>query len=64
MLYRFHKYSYFSDECILERLFLLSKGSVEATKQKIDKLFTSRALIPELALNRNVEEFDTMLDIV
>ncbi|VVC96105.1 unnamed protein product, partial [Leptidea sinapis] len=42
---------------ILERLLLLSRGSVEATKSKLDKFLTYRNMMPELCLNRNADEF-------
>ncbi|KAG7303408.1 hypothetical protein JYU34_011923 [Plutella xylostella] len=47
---------------ILERLFLMSRGSVEGTKKRIDGLFTARGMMPELSLNRTVEEFDRFWD--
>ncbi|XP_045503696.1 uncharacterized protein LOC123700507 [Colias croceus] len=47
---------------ILERILILSRGSVEATKIKIDKMFTSRAMMPELCMNRSVEEFEPLWD--
>ncbi|KPJ11590.1 Alpha-tocopherol transfer protein [Papilio machaon] len=49
------------DRNMLERLFLLARGSVEATKTRLDKILTSRGMMPELVLNRTVEEFDELL---
>nr|XP_034827499.1 alpha-tocopherol transfer protein-like isoform X1 [Maniola hyperantus] len=45
---------------MLERLFLLSSGSVEMTKMKIDKLFTMRGMMPELCLNKSLDEFENL----
>lgn len=52
------------DDRILERLFILAKGSIEATKQKTDKLFSSRAIFSELTLNRSIDEFDKFFDLL
>ncbi|KAL4712407.1 hypothetical protein ACJJTC_001568 [Scirpophaga incertulas] len=49
---------------LLERLFILARGSVESTKQKIDKLFTCRGLMPEICLNKTIGEFDKLWDCV
>ncbi|XP_026314175.1 uncharacterized protein LOC113225923 [Hyposmocoma kahamanoa] len=49
---------------MLERLFILARGSVENTKKKIDKLLTSRGIMPELSLNRNVDEFSEFWDCI
>ncbi|CAH2093972.1 unnamed protein product [Euphydryas editha] len=48
----------------LERLFILSKGSVEGTKTKLDKFLTMRGMTPELSLNKTIDEFDTLLDSI
>ncbi|XP_047525222.1 uncharacterized protein LOC125063050 [Pieris napi] len=50
------------DRNLLERILILSRGSVEAAKTKIDKLLTSRGMMPELALNKSVEEFELLWD--
>ncbi|CAK1541712.1 unnamed protein product [Leptosia nina] len=50
------------DRNILERILILSRGSVEASKAKIDKLFTSRGMMPDLAMNKTVEEFEEVWD--
>ncbi|CAH0713631.1 unnamed protein product, partial [Brenthis ino] len=47
---------------IIERLICLSRGSLEGTKTKIDKLLTIRGLSPQIVANRSVEEFDDYLD--
>lgn len=49
-----------SDRNLLERILILSRGSVEAAKTKIDKLLTSRGMMPELVLNKSVEEFEVL----
>ncbi|XP_013184234.2 alpha-tocopherol transfer protein [Amyelois transitella] len=49
---------------VLERFYLLARCSVEGTKNRIEKLFTSRGLMPELSLHRNIKEFDRLLDCV
>ncbi|OWR55143.1 alpha-tocopherol transfer protein [Danaus plexippus plexippus] len=48
----------------LERLFLLSRASVEGTKLKIEKFFTTRGMMPELNLNKRIEEFEKLLDFL
>ncbi|CAH2052272.1 unnamed protein product, partial [Iphiclides podalirius] len=64
------KQDHLKDSCkylnhtVLERLFLISKGSIEVTKQKLDKLLTSRGMMPELLLNRKNEEFEGLLNCV
>ncbi|XP_072934373.1 uncharacterized protein [Epargyreus clarus] len=52
------------DRSMLERLILLAKGSLEGTKKHIDRLLTSRGMMPDLCLNRTVEEFEKFWDIV
>ncbi|GBP24615.1 Alpha-tocopherol transfer protein [Eumeta japonica] len=42
---------------ILERLFVISKGSVEEAKRRVDSLLTTRGLMGELTLNKTAEEF-------
>ncbi|XP_047538169.1 alpha-tocopherol transfer protein-like [Vanessa atalanta] len=49
---------------MLERLWILSRGSVEGTKIKIDKFLTMRGMTPELSLNKSYEEFENFLDCV
>ncbi|XP_053617354.1 alpha-tocopherol transfer protein-like [Plodia interpunctella] len=49
---------------VLERFYFLARCSVEGTKNRIEKLFTSRGLMPELVLNRNMKEFDKLFDCV
>ncbi|XP_050353560.1 alpha-tocopherol transfer protein-like [Nymphalis io] len=49
---------------MLERLWILSKGSVEGTKTKIDKFLTMRGMTPEISLNKSYEEFENILDCV
>ncbi|KAM3963907.1 uncharacterized protein ACR2FA_001942 [Aphomia sociella] len=49
---------------ILERFFILARGSVEGTKTKIEKLFTTRGMMPELSLHKTVEEFETLWEKV
>ncbi|CAH0713630.1 unnamed protein product, partial [Brenthis ino] len=49
---------------MLERLLLLSRGSTEGTKTKIDKLFTMRAMMPEICLNKTIEEFEHFSDCI
>ncbi|XP_059048797.1 uncharacterized protein LOC131844026 [Achroia grisella] len=41
----------------LERLIIASKGSVERTKNRLDKICTSRNLVPEFIATINVKEF-------
>ncbi|XP_047538119.1 alpha-tocopherol transfer protein-like isoform X2 [Vanessa atalanta] len=43
---------------IMERIHILAKGSVEGTKKKIDKILTTRGLIPEIMLNKSIDEFN------
>lgn len=49
---------------MLERLYLTAKGSVEGTKNMIEKLFTMRGMISELALNKSIDEFNILLENV
>uniref|UniRef100_A0A2H1WHW8 SFRICE_018148 n=1 Tax=Spodoptera frugiperda TaxID=7108 RepID=A0A2H1WHW8_SPOFR len=49
---------------LLERVFLIAKGSTEGTKRRIERLLTSRGMMPELCMNRTVEEFETQWDVV
>ncbi|XP_045454112.1 uncharacterized protein LOC123663481 [Melitaea cinxia] len=49
---------------ILERVFILSKGSVEGTKNKIDKLMTMRGMTPELSLNKSIDEFESLSETI
>ncbi|XP_041972585.1 uncharacterized protein LOC121728459 [Aricia agestis] len=50
----------FLSRIILERLFIMAKGSIEGTKIKIDKFCTTRAMMPEICLNKTLEEFDQL----
>ncbi|XP_039752590.1 alpha-tocopherol transfer protein-like [Pararge aegeria] len=52
------------DRNMLERLHLLGRGSVEMTKTRIDKLLTTRGMLPEICLNRSVEEFKDISESV
>ncbi|XP_039752555.1 alpha-tocopherol transfer protein-like [Pararge aegeria] len=45
---------------MLERMFLLARGSVEMTKIKFDKLFTMRGMMPDICLNKSLQEFDEL----
>nr|ATY51962.1 CRAL-TRIO domain-containing protein [Bicyclus anynana] len=47
---------------LLERLFLMSRGSVEMTKNKLDKLFTMRGMMPDICLNMTYREFEELND--
>nr|ATY51909.1 CTD15 [Heliconius melpomene] len=47
---------------ILERIYLIAKGSVEATKNIIEKLFTIRGMMSELTLNKSIGEFNKLLE--
>ncbi|CAH0713620.1 unnamed protein product, partial [Brenthis ino] len=47
---------------MLERFYLLAKGSVENTKNIIEKLFTMRGMISELVLNQSFDEFKNLLE--
>ncbi|KOB70118.1 putative CRAL/TRIO domain-containing protein, partial [Operophtera brumata] len=47
---------------ILERVFILAKGSVEGTKSRLEKMLTSRGMMPELCLRRSIEEFHDQWD--
>ncbi|KOB69223.1 putative CRAL/TRIO domain-containing protein, partial [Operophtera brumata] len=49
---------------ILERVFILAKGSVEGTKSRLEKMLTSRGMMPELCLRRSIEEFHNQWDAV
>ncbi|XP_046964322.1 uncharacterized protein LOC124533191 isoform X2 [Vanessa cardui] len=49
---------------IMERIHILAKGSIEGTKKKIDKILTTRGLIPEIMLNKSVDEFIKFQDNV
>ncbi|GBP24611.1 Alpha-tocopherol transfer protein [Eumeta japonica] len=42
---------------VIERLFVLSKGSMEETKRRLDRMLTTRGMIYEITLKRSVEEF-------
>lgn len=48
----------------LERAFITAKGSVEETKRRLERMFTSRGMMPELCLNRTVEEFKDEWEVV
>ncbi|KAG6457324.1 hypothetical protein O3G_MSEX010226 [Manduca sexta] len=48
----------------LERVLLIAKGSVEETKRRIERLLTARGMIPELCLNKTLEEFEDIWDAV
>ncbi|VVC96104.1 unnamed protein product [Leptidea sinapis] len=43
---------------VLERLLLFAKGSVEATKKKLEKLLTYRNMMPDLCSGRSIKEFE------
>ncbi|XP_050353565.1 alpha-tocopherol transfer protein-like [Nymphalis io] len=47
---------------VMERIHILAKGSVEGTKIKIDKILTTRGLIPEIMLNKSLDEFKKFQD--
>lgn len=47
---------------VIERVYIIAKGSVELTKTRLERLLTSRGLMPELCLNRSVEEFEPLWD--
>ncbi|XP_068623776.1 alpha-tocopherol transfer protein-like [Battus philenor] len=49
---------------VLERLLLLSGGSTEGAKKRIDKYLTSRGMMPEILLNRSIEEFSGLLNCI
>ncbi|XP_052751926.1 uncharacterized protein LOC113513888 [Galleria mellonella] len=49
---------------ILERFFVLARGSVEGTKTKIEKLFTTRGMMPELSMHKTVNEFEKLWEVV
>ncbi|KAJ8712719.1 hypothetical protein PYW08_008023 [Mythimna loreyi] len=49
---------------LLERVFLIAKGSVEDTKRRVERLLTSRGMMPELCANRTVAEFEPQWDAV
>lgn len=49
---------------ILERVFIIAKGSVEETKRRLERMLTSRGMMPELCLNRSIEEFQALWDCV
>ncbi|XP_075983599.1 alpha-tocopherol transfer protein-like [Anticarsia gemmatalis] len=49
---------------IIERVFIIAKGSVELTKRRLERLLTSRGMMPELCLNRTVEEFEPQWEVV
>lgn len=53
-----------SDRLILERVFIIAKGSVEETKRRIERMLTSRGMMPELCLNKSIEEFQDLWDCV
>ena len=55
---------YISGRRILESFLILGRGSVEATKIKIDKILTMRGLLPEISLNKSFEEFENFTDSV
>ncbi|XP_026728105.1 alpha-tocopherol transfer protein-like [Trichoplusia ni] len=52
------------NKVLIERVYLIAKGSIEATKRRMERLLTSRGMMPELVLNRSVEEFETLWDVV
>ncbi|XP_028167691.1 retinol-binding protein pinta-like [Ostrinia furnacalis] len=56
--------SKFLNRSFLERVFILARGSIEGTKTKLDKLFTSRGLMPEMCLNKTVKEFEKLWNCV
>ncbi|KAL0818346.1 hypothetical protein ABMA28_008825 [Loxostege sticticalis] len=56
--------SRFMDRNYLERVFILARGSIEGTKTKLDKMFTSRGLMPELCLQKSVKEFEKLWECV
>ncbi|KAJ0173134.1 hypothetical protein K1T71_011310 [Dendrolimus kikuchii] len=49
---------------ILERVYIIEKGSLEATKKRVEKMLTFRGMMPELCMNRTVGEFETLWDCV
>ncbi|KAJ2937363.1 hypothetical protein O0L34_g14255 [Tuta absoluta] len=56
-----HKYM---SRNMLERIFILARGSVEGTKKKIDRLLTSRGMMPELSLHRTYDELTKYYEAV
>ncbi|XP_045454285.1 retinaldehyde-binding protein 1-like [Melitaea cinxia] len=46
------------DRKLLEYIHILARGSIEATKTKIDKILTTRGLLSELTLNMSIDEFE------
>ncbi|XP_059049896.1 alpha-tocopherol transfer protein-like [Achroia grisella] len=56
--------SQYMSRAILERFFVLARGSVEGTKTKIEKLFTTRGLMPELSMHKTVLEFEKLWEVV
>ncbi|XP_063541328.1 alpha-tocopherol transfer protein-like [Cydia strobilella] len=49
---------------LIERTLLITKGSIEETKKRIEAVLTSRGMMPELSHNRSVDEFKTILGCV
>lgn len=47
---------------ILERFYLIAKGSVEGTKNMVEKLFTMRGMMSEIVLNKSIGEFTKLLE--
>ncbi|XP_049879544.1 uncharacterized protein LOC126376277 isoform X2 [Pectinophora gossypiella] len=54
----------YMSRAMLERIFILSRGSVESAKKKIDHLLTSRGMMPEISLHRTVDEFAKFWDVI
>lgn len=49
---------------VIERVYIITKGSVELTKRRLERLLTTRGMMPELCLNRTVQEFETLWECV
>ncbi|RVE47533.1 hypothetical protein evm_007792 [Chilo suppressalis] len=48
----------------LETILILARGSVEGAKNKIDKICTTRGLMPELCMNFSVQEYSKLFECV
>nr|ATY51939.1 CTD28 [Heliconius melpomene] len=49
---------------VITRLIIISRGKVEETKTKIERLMTTRGMLPEVILNKSYEEFENLLENV
>ncbi|XP_041971980.1 clavesin-2-like [Aricia agestis] len=46
------------NDVIIKRMYAMAKGSIEDTKTNIDRYCSARGLLPELTLNKRIEDFE------